>query len=219
MSILDLLRGRPAGRFARAGYPGHQRNKKRPSTHHVWCGTSARRSNTRGTTRVASRTNARRRSPRDGGCTSIALPLVTVGAPAASTPSTCRGFGRQLGSDLRLARSVPDFHRLGLALRSLRDYSSPSSLLSVSAVASDSLGRPPPADQPCDLVFLDPPYGKSLVGPALIALKDAGWIDADTLVIVEVASKENFAAPDGFAAQDERVYGPAKFAFLRLNSK
>lgn len=76
--------------------------------------------------------------------------------------------------------------------------------------------RPPPADAPCDLLFLDPPYGKSLAGPALAALRDAGWIDANTLTIVEVASKEDFAAPTGFAAQDERVYGPAKFVFLKL---
>lgn len=75
--------------------------------------------------------------------------------------------------------------------------------------------RPPPADAPCDLVFLDPPYGKSLAGPALTALTAAGWINADTLVIVEVASKEEFAAPNGFDLLDERVYGPAKFVFLR----
>ena len=73
--------------------------------------------------------------------------------------------------------------------------------------------RPPQADAPCDLVFLDPPYGKSLGNPALIALKEAGWIDANTLVIVEVASKEEFTAPDGFDLLDERVYGPAKFVF------
>jgi len=75
--------------------------------------------------------------------------------------------------------------------------------------------RPPPADASCDLVFLDPPYGKSLAGPALIALKDAGWIEATTLVIVEVASKEGFATPNGFDLLDERIYGPAKFMFLR----
>ncbi len=76
--------------------------------------------------------------------------------------------------------------------------------------------RPPPADQACDLVFLDPPYGKSLGSPALVALKESGWIDADTLVIVEVASKEAFAAPEGFGLLDERIYGPAKFVFLRI---
>ncbi|HEY4136039.1 MAG TPA: RsmD family RNA methyltransferase [Alphaproteobacteria bacterium] len=78
--------------------------------------------------------------------------------------------------------------------------------------------RPPPADAPCGLVFLDPPYGKSLAAPALAALAQGAWIDGETLVIVEVASKEAFAAPEGFALLDERVYGPAKFMFLRLGS-
>lgn len=75
--------------------------------------------------------------------------------------------------------------------------------------------RPPKADAPCDLVFLDPPYGKDLVSPALIALRDAGWIGPETLAVVEVAAKEDFAAPDGFTLLDERRYGPAKFVFVR----
>lgn len=81
-------------------------------------------------------------------------------------------------------------------------------------IAGDAT-RPPPADRPCDLLFLDPPYGKSLIAPALAALKGAGWIADDALIIVETAADEEFAAPDGFELLDERRYGPAKFAFLR----
>jgi 16S rRNA (guanine966-N2)-methyltransferase len=76
--------------------------------------------------------------------------------------------------------------------------------------------RPPLTDAACHLVFLDPPYGKNLTNPALLALTQAGWIDDTTLVIVEVASKEDFTAPEGFALLDERRYGPAKFAFVKL---
>jgi 16S rRNA (guanine966-N2)-methyltransferase len=82
-------------------------------------------------------------------------------------------------------------------------------------LASDAT-RPPPADAACDLVFLDPPYGKSLAAPTLAALNAAGWIADDALIIVEVAGDESFAVPDGFELLDERRYGPAKFAFLKL---
>ena len=81
-------------------------------------------------------------------------------------------------------------------------------------IAGDAT-RPLPADQPCDLVFLDPPYGKNLIGPALGALKASGWIAPNALVIAETARDESFAAPGGFDLLDERTYGPAKFAFLR----
>lgn len=74
----------------------------------------------------------------------------------------------------------------------------------------------PPKGQPQDLVFLDPPYRSGLAGPALAALTAAGWIGPETLAIVEIASKEDLAAPDGFTVLDERRYGPAKFVFLRV---
>lgn len=82
-------------------------------------------------------------------------------------------------------------------------------------IAGDAT-RPPPADAACDLVFLDPPYGKNLFAPALAALKGAGWIADDALIIGETAADEEFAAPEGFELLDERRYGPAKFAFLKL---
>jgi 16S rRNA (guanine966-N2)-methyltransferase len=75
----------------------------------------------------------------------------------------------------------------------------------------------PPSGTPQDLVFLDPPYRSGLGGRALAAMTAAGWIGPDTLAIVEIAAKEDLAAPGGFTILDERRYGPAKFVFLRLN--
>ena len=73
----------------------------------------------------------------------------------------------------------------------------------------------PPQGEIQNLVFLDPPYGSGLAGPALIALAAAGWIGVDTLCIVEVAAKDTVTAPDDFCVLDERQYGPAKFVFLQ----
>lgn len=71
----------------------------------------------------------------------------------------------------------------------------------------------------CGLVFLDPPYNKALAGPALDALRDAGWIGPGTICVVETGSKENPEFPDGFDTLDERKYGAARIYFLRCDAR
>jgi 16S rRNA (guanine966-N2)-methyltransferase len=73
---------------------------------------------------------------------------------------------------------------------------------------------PPPASVPCDLVFLDPPYGEGLAAPALTALAAAGWIAKDALCIIEQQRDDAFELPEGFELLSERVYGKAKMLIL-----
>jgi 16S rRNA (guanine966-N2)-methyltransferase len=82
---------------------------------------------------------------------------------------------------------------------------------------SDALKPPRAAAHwgPAALVFLDPPYGKDLVMPAMLALRDAGWFAADALVVAEMGRRDAFAAPEGFAVLDEREYGKARMVLLR----
>ncbi len=85
--------------------------------------------------------------------------------------------------------------------------------------ACDAL-KPPaakmhPKSAPCSLVFLDPPYFKGLIAPAIAALSDAGWIAPGALIVAEMAATEDLPAIDSFAVADERRYGKAKIVFLR----
>jgi len=73
---------------------------------------------------------------------------------------------------------------------------------------------PPPADAPCSLVFLDPPYGQDLAVPALIALTDAGWVGDGALCVVEIGKSDRFETPDGFETLDDRRYGVARVILL-----
>ena len=73
-----------------------------------------------------------------------------------------------------------------------------------------------PAKGSCTLVFLDPPYLKGLVEPALRVLTQKGWIGQQALVVAEMEKNEQIH-PVGFEIIDERVYGKAKFIFLRRN--
>jgi 16S rRNA (guanine966-N2)-methyltransferase len=68
---------------------------------------------------------------------------------------------------------------------------------------------------PASLVFLDPPYGKDLLLPALTALRTAGWIAPEAVLVAEMGRKDAFTAPDGFELLDDREYGKARMVLLR----
>ena len=70
------------------------------------------------------------------------------------------------------------------------------------------------AGGPFDLVFLDPPYRKGLIAPALKSLRDGGWLARGAILVAEVAEDEDIPPPDGFTRLDERVYGDTRVLFL-----
>jgi 16S rRNA (guanine966-N2)-methyltransferase len=65
---------------------------------------------------------------------------------------------------------------------------------------------------PFDLVFLDPPYRKGLLAPALTALRE-GWLAENALIVAESGEDEEIELGD-FQLIDERVYGLARLRFL-----
>ncbi|WP_170515821.1 16S rRNA (guanine(966)-N(2))-methyltransferase RsmD [Ruegeria atlantica] len=67
---------------------------------------------------------------------------------------------------------------------------------------------------PYDLIFLDPPYGKSM-GQKAIAAMSHGWIADDALVVWEENSP--MAAPQGFDLQDSRKYGDTHISLMWRN--
>ncbi|MBR9837118.1 MAG: 16S rRNA (guanine(966)-N(2))-methyltransferase RsmD [Rhodobacteraceae bacterium] len=73
--------------------------------------------------------------------------------------------------------------------------------------------RLPPAETPCDLVFLDPPYGKALGDKALAAAHDGGWLAPGALVVWEENGPQR--APEGFTPLEDRRYGDTHVTLLR----
>jgi len=71
----------------------------------------------------------------------------------------------------------------------------------------------PSAGGPFNLVFLDPPYRKNLIPPALKSLKDGGWLANKALIVVESDGGEEIDLT-GFTLLDERDYGETKLRFL-----
>jgi len=72
--------------------------------------------------------------------------------------------------------------------------------------------RRPPVGQACGLLFLDPPYGQDLVGPALVALQAAGWIAPDALIVAEIGRNDGLPRPDPV---DDRTQGAARVVVWR----
>jgi 16S rRNA (guanine966-N2)-methyltransferase len=69
------------------------------------------------------------------------------------------------------------------------------------------------AGGPFDLIFMDPPYRKDLVAPALQSLRTGGWLSTHALLVIETAKGETFDA-NGFTRLDARDYGDTDVSFL-----
>lgn len=67
---------------------------------------------------------------------------------------------------------------------------------------------------PCDLIFLDPPYGKGMGEKAIASALAGNWIAQEALIVWEESSPQ--AAPDGFELLDVRKYGGTHIALMRF---
>jgi len=81
-----------------------------------------------------------------------------------------------------------------------------------SLVRRDALKLGVNPDAPYDLIFLDPPYGKSLGQKALAVAASGGWIDDEALVVWEESTP--MAAPEGYQLRDSRKYGDTHITLM-----
>ncbi|TPE48280.1 16S rRNA (guanine(966)-N(2))-methyltransferase RsmD [Amaricoccus solimangrovi] len=82
-------------------------------------------------------------------------------------------------------------------------------------LARDATRPGPNPGMPCDLVFLDPPYGKGLGERAIAAALEGGWIAPGALVVWE----ENTAPvpPAALTLLDARRYGDTMITLFRAD--
>jgi 16S rRNA (guanine966-N2)-methyltransferase len=69
------------------------------------------------------------------------------------------------------------------------------------------------AGGPFGLVFLDPPYRKNLIAPALKCLREGGWLAPRALLVAETSKDEKFDTT-GYETLDTRDYGETEITFL-----
>lgn len=73
------------------------------------------------------------------------------------------------------------------------------------------------AGGPFDCVFLDPPYRKGLLTPALASLR-GGWLSPHAVIVAEIAADEDDPSTEGFEILDDRNHGETRVLTLRAVS-
>lgn len=76
--------------------------------------------------------------------------------------------------------------------------------------------KPASAGPPFTIAFLDPPYDKGLIAPALETLRDGDWLGKGAIIVAEQGKDEAPAAIDGFVEMDRRVYGAAQIGIFKF---
>ncbi len=78
----------------------------------------------------------------------------------------------------------------------------------------------PDTTPPATLVFLDPPYGKGLIVPAIAAFDTNGWLDRNAVIVLEAAASEtdwNDLSAE-YALLLERRYGETMIRLVQRQS-
>jgi len=71
---------------------------------------------------------------------------------------------------------------------------------------------------PCNLVFVDPPYGKGLGEKSIKVAIEGGWVADDALIILEESKSAEIEIPAGLSEQSRRTYGDTQILFLERSA-
>lgn len=86
----------------------------------------------------------------------------------------------------------------------------------VNVIKQDALTLGPNPYDPFELIFLDPPYGQFLGGPALSQAQRQGWIAPGALIVWEEDSPQT--PPEGFELLEHKRYGSTQVTILRAEA-
>lgn len=67
-----------------------------------------------------------------------------------------------------------------------------------------------------DLIFMDPPYGKKLVGKTLEMLGESGILSGDCIVVAEHAASDSVEAHPRLKLKDRREWGDTAVSFFEI---
>jgi len=81
-------------------------------------------------------------------------------------------------------------------------------------IRQQSVEHAPPPAQPCDIIFLDPPYGSGLAETTLARLTNNGWLASGGLISLETQAG-TLTPPPPLVSETERRFGRAHLMLLR----
>ncbi|MDD9878325.1 MAG: 16S rRNA (guanine(966)-N(2))-methyltransferase RsmD [Magnetovibrio sp.] len=119
----------------------------------------------------------------------------------------------------RGARRATFIDRAGAAAQAVKKNAAACGVWrDVTILKLDAAHLPPPplaAEAPCQIAFLDAPYGAGLTLPALLGLRQRGWLEAGGLTVAEIGAEDELPPQPGYDVLDARTYGAAKVVFLQ----
>lgn len=84
---------------------------------------------------------------------------------------------------------------------------------------ADALGPKPANVGPrFSLSFMDPPYGKGLIGPTLHGLSSGGWLAPGALVVAEHEKGGAFSLPEDQSLEETRTFGDTAISFISVRT-
>jgi 16S rRNA (guanine966-N2)-methyltransferase len=78
-------------------------------------------------------------------------------------------------------------------------------------------GARPAEAAPSELAFLDPPYRQHLMQPSLAALAENNWLATGAICVTESERQAADDIPDGFALEDDRIYGSSRIRIFKYS--
>lgn len=116
----------------------------------------------------------------------------------------------------RGAKKVDAYENSQHALQQLRQSREKLGADSLNIFAKSALSQPPSGSEPYDLVFLDPPFGKDLMGPAIAWLESNQLIAEHGLIYIEQASSEPApTTPEPWICTKEKRFGAVQVWLYR----
>ena len=85
-------------------------------------------------------------------------------------------------------------------------------------ITGDAIELAKNSTESAGLVMLDPPYNSQIGAPCIQNLKDKGWINDNTLIVLEQTAKEEITLPTWVEELDDRQYGISRLIFMRALS-
>lgn len=114
----------------------------------------------------------------------------------------------------RGAKTVTFVEKAPASLQVLKENISALNVQDQTSLLAKSATLLPPADHPCDVVFMDPPYRQNLVEPALQSILSGNWLAAGGVIVCELATDDESAIPSALEIVDERSQGQQRILFL-----
>lgn len=130
------------------------------------------------------------------------------GCGALAIEAISRGAGHAVLIDI-------DTAHLDIARKNIKSLGESDN---VTFIRSDS-SNPPVAHSPCNLIFIDPPYGKKLVDVSLKSLINGKWLAKDAVIVIETGKTEDIKIPEGFTELEDRKYGNSRIRILQWNGE